>query len=288
MKSYLKLLPLAVAALMVSCNDLEQDTKTTQGFTGCYAIVTDTNTGTVTISSQVTIGLGLNWTQETAEAAISGLTINNATYPQLSLLDLKWRVREDKLWAQTTNDPVGVLSTNQPVDVTRFTFEWSDRLDIPNLLEYDPALVYGFTLDGRYRIEGSRYPFNLFGKTTADSEGVQPFTGEVNRIVAKPDFDKMTMTVLINGAQFADRMPPLNIQLDNIPMQFVDGGKSFTFSAESIVPTIANVPYENYMCSNVQGTLDPAVGMNFSFDCNVQGMKVYKVITNPTVFGYRE
>lgn len=291
MKKFLRLTPLALVALMVSCNDVETDTKSTQGFTNCYAIVTDTHTGTVSVTQPLTIGLALNWTQSTAEMAVTGLTINGSTYPQLSLLDISWGPTQDKLWAKSsTSAPSAVTSTNQRVDVTDFNMQWSDRLDIPGLplYTYDPALSYSFELEKRYMIVGSRSPFNFWGTTTAASEGVDPFTSGVNQITATPNFEKMTMTVLVNGAQFASQMPALNIQLDNIPLEFVDGGKKFEFKAETIVPTIANVPYENYICSNVHGTLDPEKGMTFSFDCNVMGRKIYNVSTAPTVFGYRE
>ena len=275
--------------LAASCGSMEADTETAQGFLNCYAIVTDIQKGTVTVSTPVTVGLTLNWTQSTAEASLTGLVIDGTIYPQMILTDMKWEPTKDNLWGHTTNNPFATLATGISPVLSDFKFQWSDRMDIPELepYEYDPAFVYGFVIDGRYRIEGSRTPFNFWGTTTATSDDVEPFTSGVNNIVATPDFKNMTMTVLVTGAQFAQGMPALNIQLDNIPLKLVNDGASFSFEADELTPTISGTPYPNYPCSNIKGTLDPKTGMTFSFDCNVMQRKVYTVTTNPTVFGYR-
>lgn len=278
----------ALLALTSSCNSYETDTKTTQGFQNCYAIITDINKGTVTVSEPVTVGLELNWSKITANASFSGFVIDGSTYPLMIVSDFGWTTND--LWAYSTSNPNAQLTTGINPKISDFKFQWSDRVDIPGFETtnaYDPAFLYSFNLDERYIITGSRTPFNLWGTTTAAAQGVEPFTSEVNNIVATPDFKNMTMTVLVTGAQFAEKMPALDIQLDNIPMKFVDNGKSFTFEAENLIPSIAGTPYPNYPCSNIHGTLDPSTGMTFSFDCNVLQRMTYTVTTNPTVFGYR-
>lgn len=225
----------------------------------------------------------------TAQTTFSGLTISGNTFPLLTLTDLKWGAMPNELWCHTTGTPSASLTTNQAVSVANLTFEWSDRLDIPNRepSEYKPAFFYSFDLDGRYHLTGSLTPFTFWGTTTVTSDGTEPFLSNVKTVVAEPDFKDMTMSVLIEGAQFAQGMPALEIKLSGIPMTLIDSGDAFAFEAERIIPTIADVPYENYECTNVSGTLDPRSGMTFTFDCNVRGMKIYNVTTQPTVFGYR-
>ena len=274
-------------AIAASCTDTNTDTISTQGFSECYAVVTDATTGEQTVSFPVKVALELNWTQTTAAASYSGLVIDGNTYPQMLLNDLKWTT--DQLWGYTTNNPSALLTTGATPKITDFNFRWSDRLDMPGYdqFTYDPAFVFGFKLDDRYTLKGARIPFSLWGTTTASAPGVNSFTSEVNNIVATPNFSKMTMTVLVNGAQFASAMPALNIQIDNIPMKIVNDGESFTFEADEIIPTLAGTPYPNYPCSNIKGTLNPREGMTFSFDCSVMQRMVYTVTTSPTVFGYR-
>ena len=291
---HLTKLSIGAAAFMIltattSCSKSETDTKSVQAFADCYAIITDTQSGAVSVSTSVTAAIGRNWTKATAEIAVSGFEIGGSTYPVMNILNLTWGANQLWAYASTTSNTLVTLTTGQSATISNFKFQWSDRMDIPNLgpYDYDPAFVYSFLLDNRYLIEGSRSMFNLWGTTTASLNGANSFTSEVNKIVATPDFKNMTMTVLINGAQFAEKMPALNIQLNNIPMKIVNNGESFSFDATNLIPTIADVPYEDYPCSNIHGTLNPSTGMTFTFDCNVRGMALYTVKTNPTPFGYR-
>lgn len=292
-KYFIPILALAFGALS-SCNYNDNETITAQKFADCYAIITDTQSGVSTVSTAVNVGLNLNWTDGTANAAFVGLEVNGEKYPQMTLLKMKWGIAANGWCSISTTEPETMLSTGVAPAVSDFHFEWNDRMDIPDLDvyngEYDPVFVYSFELDDvkKYSVKGSRVPFNFWGKATTTSTDVEPFTSEVNKIVATPDFKNMTMTVLVNGAQFDPRMPALNIQIDNIPMVFVNGGESFTFKADNIIPTIGGDPYPDYPCNNINGTLDPKTGMSFSFDCTVKRAgKVYTVTTNPTVFGYR-
>lgn len=288
---HLSKLSLSAAAIMVlttACGSKEPlDTITTQGFTDCYAIITDNTTGETTVSQQVMSRLELNWTQETAEIYFSGFVVGGNTYPMVSFSNAEWS--SNKLWSYTITEPDGYnITTGQTLTVKNFKYQWSDRMDMPNVYEYsyDPAFFYSFDLSDRYHLVGSRIPFSLWGTTTAAAEGLSPFTGEVNNIVVTPNFKDMTITVLVNGAKFAERMPPLNIQLDNIPLQLVNLGESFTFETDALTPTISGVPYPNYPVSEVKGTLNPENGMELSFVCTVNGMP-YTVSTSPTPFGYR-
>ena len=295
MKKLSKLaLGLALVAATTACGDLDTDTKSTQGFLNSYAVITDLTDDTQTVSSPVTIGLFLNWTTNEAEIAISGLTINGNVYPQMSLLSLVWSTSTDKLWGNIETDvPAVALTTGQFASVTNFNFTWSDRLDMPDLetsgAGYDPALFYSFTLDNRYKVVGSRAPFSFWGDVTtvSDNSDAQPFVTKGQKIIAAPDFKAMTMSVYVNGAKVADAMPGLDIQLNDIPMAFEENGRYITFEVDNLIPSMAGTPVPSRPCSNIKGRIDPKVGMTFQFDCNVPGMGVFTVSTEPTLFGYR-
>ena len=288
-----KLIKLAAASAilisMAACNNgenFDNETRTEQYFYNSYAVITDIQSGEQTVSTPVTTKLEINWTHATGVVTFSGLKFGGVTSSNLTLssMDLK----SDGDWSfSTTSAPVAQLASGTKTSVSNFTFKWNDRLDIPELEEYDPEYYFSFDYDNKYTVKGSRAPFNFWGTTTSQTEGQPAFVSEVNKIVAAPNFADMTMTVLINGAKFADRMPGLNIQLDNIPMQIVDGGASFTFSTDQLIPTIGGDPYPMYPCSNISGTLSPETGLTFRFDCDVPRMGLYTVTTSPTPFGYK-
>lgn len=282
---------LGVAALLstASCNDFKNDTISTIAFYDCYAVITSVD-GEVSVSAPVNIGLELNWTKLTENTIFNGLKIDGYSYPQMTISDMKWGASSDNLWYETTTkNSTALLATGMPADITNYEFQWNDRLDIPGRVdgEYDPALFFSFNIDGKYKVVGSRIPFNMWGTTTSSSQGAEPFTSEINKISADPDFSNMTMTVLVNGAQFHSKMPALNIQLDNIPMKIENDGVTLSFEATDLIPSIAGTPYPNYPCTNIKGSLNPKTGMNFTFTCEVPKLGAYVVTTNPTVFGYR-
>lgn len=277
--------------MLAGCNNFEPSYDTIENVTynGCYSIVTDTKTGQVSVSTPVSFGMNLNYTKLTTEASVSGMYLNGEIMPVLTLKDIDWNANTYWYFTTTTN-PTASLTTGAKPTVTNFKAQWNPRADIPNLGQNEgyPLLAFGFTMDNQYRVESSIAPFYMWGKTTASSASSEPFTGDVNKIVATPDFENMTMTVLVNGAKFADRMPPLNIELENIPLTFVDNGATFSFEASELTPSIGGTPYPDYKCTKIKGTLNPVEGMTFEFTCDVPRMGQYVVKTTPTVFGYRE
>lgn len=276
----------ATVAATSACSSDPDDLNSLKTEQLCYAIVTDTQTSAASYSSAVTVGLNAKWSDAKADATFSNLTIDGNVYPEIILTNMKWKTANR--WSSvTTSTPKAALSNGAPVDVNDFKFQWADSLEKLDLgAYYDPSFVFSFTLDDRYEVKGAEIPFCFWGSTTATSDGVDPFTSGINDIYATPDFEKMTMTVLVKGAQFAEKMPALNIQIDDIPMKIINGGDSFTFEAADLIPSIGGTPYPNYPCSNIKGSLDPKTGMSFVFDCNVMGRKIYTVTTQPTVFGY--
>lgn len=290
MKQFLKFsLPVVLLGLTASCNDLkESDYITTQGFPGCYAVVTDTQNGTVTVTDNVSVGLEVNWTQESGKAIFVGLVIGGTNYPQLTFSNIG--LTNDKEWYYSNTNPVASLNTGASPAVDNFKFRWNDRLDMPNLPlgTYYPAFAYSFTIDNRYNVAGSRYPFFLWGQYEVATNGVVSLTSDVTRFDCTPNFKDNTMNVLIYGAQFTPQGPPygmpkMDIELQNIPMTY--DGNILNFENEGvIIPVAQGSPFDGFPCTDIKGSVNPVTGLTLSFVVNGRGT----VTATANNFDYRE
>jgi hypothetical protein len=276
-----KLKTFAVAAMsafmtlsLPSCNSGDApDTITEQTFQQCYAIVTDTQGLTKSASTPVTIKLTLNWSQLTASATITGLEIGSSTYPMLTISDAKWNA-ENSGWCYTsTSNPTASLPTGS-VSVSDFSFRWLDRLDFATVLSdtYDPGLAFSFTIDGRYRVVGSRNPIVLCGTTSTLKAGAtEPYTTEQSYYSVKLDFSTNKATISIYNCCFADGMPTFdNMTFEGIDFTVADTGV-ISMSAAQIEPKLATVPQPSFPVTNLSATLTPGSGMTLQYVCTVMG-----------------
>ena len=291
MKHLSKFLMISLAVLMASCSDDDPknpgedpenpDTPQysyteTPGYAQCYVLVD----GNRQVAGPVNFGIDFDAKKAMVEFNnVASLSEANS----FTLNGFSWKVDDDNVGESTSAPLHATYSTGKEATVKDFEFEWNQWLSSTSL-EGESTCYFEFSLDGK-KLEGVSMPFTFYGTTTSTSEGVDPFTSGVNAIIATPDFEKMEMSVLINGAQFAAAMPGLPIAIEGIPMEISKDNKTFTFSASMLIPSIMGVPYPTYECSNISGRLNPFEGMTFQFDCNVMGRKIYNVQTSPTLFG---
>lgn len=273
---------------MSSCGDSEAEYKYTQYYTNSYAIVTDIKTGEQSVSNSVVVKSEINVNKGIIYIDMSGLKVNGNSYPQISLLNLLWT--SSNTWGVAENTyPNALLSTNFPVDVTNFKYRWTDRMNMPavdNQYANPYIMTFNFELEQQYKVAGGNMPFTFWGTTSSATAGQEPFISKVNPLIAIPDFENMTVSIVVCNSQFADRMPSMDIQLNKIPMTIIDEGKSFEFSIAELIPELDNVPVPDYPCSNISGVITPGESMTLTFDCNVRRMMTYTVTTTATVFGY--
>ena len=280
----------AVVGTLSSCINSNSDPITPLFITDCYTVATDKLTGEVTVSTDLSQIIEINWGKDVAQLSFSGFVINNVQYPSMDIFEMKLKYND---WYCNADNPIAQFHTGQLADLTNFNYQLNERANNPELKPGDTfnpyvALVYSFDLDSRYHIEGSRVPFYFWGTSTSVKEGTEPFTSGIKFVTVTPNFENKTVTVELPGAQFNQHMlAVLHIQLDDIPMEFIEGGKIITFEKDFLIPSLQGVKADDYPVYNVKGVLNPAVGLNLEFECNPNKMGLYKVTTSPTVFGYK-
>lgn len=269
--------------VFTSCNsDSSDDVETTQSITNCYARVTDLQDGSVTYATNITIGLDLNWTAATGTINISGLS-TPATVPTLTFTDVKWGSVGTDGWMKAAFTQATVQSTAiNTYTITDFQIEWLDRLDMGVALGannyYQPACVYSFVLDGRYKIVGSRVPFLLFGSTSSTApDGKTYETKKTYYGVTTFDFRGMTAYINIYSAQFVQAMPAMDMQFVSVPISVADDG-TITLDAASLIPqTSDKTPQPSFPISDLHAVITPRTGMVLDFKCNVRNAALYSV-----------
>lgn len=269
-----------MASMLASCSsDTPHDTIYEQSFLNCYAIVTDLNNpDAMTISTPVTMKWTTNWTKMTAEATISGLNINNAVYPTITVSDVPWGAGQ---WntARSTN-PAASLSTGAPALISDFTLSWLDRLDFGMAIgNYDPGLTYSFIIDGRYKVEGSRSPIALGGLTeSVPREGVS-FTTTKALYSFVFDFSTRLVELRLVNIQFSDMMPQMSqMSFPGIPFTVNTDG-SFSLQCESLIPCIGTTPYPSFPITDLKATVTPGTGATLKFVCTFKEMPYDVTVT---------
>ena len=265
-----------------SCDtDDNNEVTTTQKLTSCYAMVTDTQTDNVSYCTDMTLQLDLDWTNATAVVAISGLK-TPAVVPTVTISQLPWRVNSDA-WSSITVASATASASNgfNQYAISNLDLRWLDRLGLATALAvpgyYQPGTVFSFTIDGRYKVVGSRTPFLLFGETkSVDPEG-NAFENINTYYTVIPDFTNMTATIGITKAQFVQGMPATNMQFTAVPMTVASDG-TITLAADNLIPQTADkTPQPDFPISELKGTLNPAKGLELSFKCNVRLRAMYTV-----------
>ncbi len=282
-------LALVMAVLMgmalTSCNsDSNEDIRTTQQITGCYAAVTDIATGATTYTNGIIFNLDLNWTTAKANITIAGLKAGSAL-PHIQLDEMDWSIDKDNQpWYQAGSAIVnGSSNVNTSYSFNNFKIKWIDRINLGPALgtpyNYYPGCVFSFELDGKYRVVGSRSPFMLFGETTATGPDGKGYTRDNTWYEIGPDFEHNSATIVIHNAQFAQPMPSMNMQFTNIPMTIDENG-AITLSATELIPQLTdntNTPQPDFPISYLTARIDPAEGMELDFKCNVRKAMMYTV-----------
>lgn len=291
MKRFLGLFLAAVMLLSLGSCDTSSnnDTITEQQFPSCFAYVHDLSTGVNAIYNSVGYTLRLNYSKATADVTITGLRVpdqsNSYSYPQLKLTDLPWSIEKGVTVVSARNVQASSASA-QPVMLSSFTLKVKDRIITSgSSYIYKPGFSVNYTIDGRYSVfSGNTDTAVMYGITTSTCE--TPFVHFATDATAYElsfNLDTRTVQILIKGARFMDKMPALDIVLQNIPITFY--GTKVTWEAERIIPLIGGVTFETYPITNLKGEYDFSTEMKMEFDCNpatVPGAPTFHVTSDCT------
>ena len=81
-----------------------------------------------------------------------------------------------------------------------------------------------------------------------------------------PEPEDMIADLKIAGAKFAQGMPSLDMEFENIPVE-ISSGVGYTLKCESLIPEINDVPFPNYQITNLIGMGTFSKGLDLSFNC---------------------
>lgn len=255
---------------------------TEQNILSCYATITDMQANTTTpqqIVTPVTFKLQLNWTNQHGQAWINGFKIGSMTYPTILLEDFCWNIDQNTGWSYTTTEPeIGESATGITPTITDFVMKWIDRLDLSQTLGvYDPGFYFSFTVDGRYRVVGSRQPVILGGTTVSTSPDNENFESKRTIYSMQLNFEKRTANIGIVQANFASGMPEMNMMFKDIPFTIDNFGRSIFLEKDNLIPEINNTPQPSFPILDLRGELTPGTGMKLMFKCNFRNSSMYKV-----------
>lgn len=280
-----------LAMTLASCNDDNKgnDTIYEQSFLGCFATVTDLQNPTnQTIAKSITMKLTTNWTQQTCEIMMNGLTVGAQAYSQLNFDNMKWK--QDGWSEITTETPKVSSSTGIAPMVSDFEMKWLDRIDLAHVSAvgvYTPALEFSFIIDGRYKVVGSRQPLVFGGSTTASANGAS-FTQTKSLYSIALDFENRQASIRIANAQFADNMPSMGMmEFAGIPFTIADEGEDIILDCAELVPSISGTPYPAFPITALRGKLEVGDGLDLSFNCGVRGT-TYTVVVDVDYTSYND
>ncbi|MGM9861322.1 MAG: hypothetical protein ACI30W_01870 [Muribaculaceae bacterium] len=254
-----------------ACNDNDggddDDVRTIATIKECYTMIRDIDgDGTAVAGSNVSFTLDVNYTKMTADIAITGLALPGAgTMPKITLSGCRWTTDQSQWKHIDTNDFSIASAAGTAPDITGLKFAWLDR-QVGEV--YMPAIAFSFTLNGKYAICGSLSPFYFAGTTTTCTEGAADFVSTKPTYLLTLDNTAGTAKLQIVGAQFAQRMPAMDMTFEGLKAEFIADG-SYRLSCEALTPKIGDTPYPNYPISDLSATLRPDSGMELTFVCTI-------------------
>ena len=266
LKFILSALVLGIA--LSSCGDASNEATTTRTFTGCFAIVRDSDNPTGRGYDKLTYEVKLNYTTSMAQINIKDLQLDeNTTYNNVSIADIPFKITKEGWVEVTSNNTVGVVAgSERELALTGLDLRMCDRYIADS---YYRVFYMNYTIDGQYTVLSSPVAQYQFGTTMSTSpEGVYETTA--TDYVFGIDPKNMTFNLLIKNTAFVEQMPSMNILLEKVP--FTVSGSTLSFKADEIVPKIGDTPYPGYTITDLNGYLDLSTGMTMRFSCTPEKM----------------
>ena len=286
LKPFLMLVMIAVVA--TSCSKDEpsaHDNYLEQNYTGCFQYIYKKSLNTGVIATGTTYMF--RWRADfTADVYIKNAKFS-AKMPNgvdIAIEGLKWKnIDGVKKIAAKDVVPTKVTMNGKDVDVSAYVFD-AINLDVFERRLMDAQLTYIPNINmsiemGDVEVVTVQKQKVYFGSTgVTNNAAATNFTSNVPyyAVTLNPETNKATINVF--GAKFAEKMPLLNMKFDGISFNVSNLG--YTLNCEELVPTIRegeiDVPYPDYMITNLTGNAAFATGLNLQFNC----MKVFTVQAN--------
>lgn len=281
MNKTIKSIIMGVAAIvgLASCNSSDPgDYVTEQTLSSCFAYSSTPGVDS-NMATSVSYYIKLNYTLKTAEVSISNFELSDGvTYPKMTFTDIPFTI-EPYGWKKisgTMLTPTIAGFGNVPL-FSSFEIKLLDRYYGTSM--YIPAFTANFLVNNSVAVFSSLPVQLLAGTTESTAPSNDVFKTTSSIYVVDMDFKKMKANIDITGAQFAEKMPALDISFKDIP--FVLSGQKVILSAESLTPYMGSTPQPDYPISDLVAEYDFAKGMTLSFGCTVGGALYHVTFDGP-------
>ncbi|MDE6120254.1 MAG: hypothetical protein K2F63_00540 [Muribaculaceae bacterium] len=226
----------------------------------------DLTDGTKSYGTEVGYEIRFNFTTMKAIVMINKLTLpDGMVYPSLTLADIPIKIEKDgaiKLDGENITPSGNGLLSVPYFDKVEFYFYERLFEDL-----YYPAATFEFVINGKYRMISTYAKQMLYGKLVSESEEGNKFKTSDPYYFFDINPATRTANITLHQVRFVQQMSrPLDIDLKNVP--FLMDGEKLKFDLESIVPTIGDSPYPDYVLTNVKGEMDLTEGFSMEFTCN--------------------
>lgn len=144
--------------------------------------------------------------------------------------------------------------------------------------EYLPVISVSMR-KGDVEVSAVREEEVYFGNTSVINAG-NSSQFLTNKPIYKVSLNPETMlaNIKIFQAQFADRMPPMDMEFNNIPFEIAQNG--YKFATDELIPMIKGIPFPDYKVTNLSGQATAMTakaisntGLDLRFNC----MDIYAV-----------
>lgn len=112
-------------------------------------------------------------------------------------------------------------------------------------------------------VQKQRFYFGTIGVVNASDEIYYPKPLPFYLVSLNPTTGLATLDIY--QAKFAEKMPAMDMKMKDIPFEVSTTGCKFAI--DEVIPTIKDVPYENYLIKNMSGAILFASGMDLRFNC---------------------
>lgn len=128
------------------------------------------------------------------------------------------------------------------------------------------ALLVKYTADSRFKVTDIPLHTLFAGTTeTINTETDASFTSTKTTYEVIIDYEKMIADVKVNGALFAQNMPPMNMVFPGIAVEMKDGG--FVLKSERLIPTINGDPFPRFAITKFSMDVELQKESRLYFEC---------------------
>lgn len=268
MKTLRVLFLVIVSLAIVSCSNGDTDTTSKQYYSNSFHHVYNVMSGTYKVYDDSEYVFEFNYTDGTADVEIKKIRFADGM-PEInmSLEKLKWGYsNEFRVISATDVIPVVNGEPMQDYLINSVKIEILDRYVGAY---YEPVVNICFLVNNVFKVTAVQENIVYFGQTNVVSTlGENPFDTNLSIYQVSID-DDLTADIRISGAKFAQGMPSLDMEFEDIPV-VVNSGYGYSLACDRLIPEINDTPYPNYEISNLSGSGVFSSGLNLSFVCNIK------------------